>query len=97
MLHMVRDLPFAFFSDPELMLILAAAPIAVCYGSDRNSSVVFEEISSDMLRSLLRSCRGQHWLLLDSIAADGSGANNSSDSTQVSPDTRSSLSDISML
>lgn len=58
MLHKVCDLPSVFLSDPELMPILAAALTAACYGCDQNRSVVFEEIiSSDMLRSLLRSCR----------------------------------------
>ncbi|KAL6855941.1 hypothetical protein ACP4OV_018743 [Aristida adscensionis] len=44
-LHKVCDLPFVFFSDPELMPILAAALIAVCYGCDQNRSVVQQEIN----------------------------------------------------
>lgn len=94
-LHKVCDLPFVFFSDPELMPILAAALTAVCYGCDQNRSVVLQEISSDMLRSLLQSCRASGLAASDSITADGSGANNSSDSTQISPDTRNQLPDIS--
>lgn len=92
-LHKVCDLPFVFFSDPDLMPILAAALTAVCYGCDQNRSVVLQEISSDMLRSLLRSCRASG-LASDSVAVDGSGANNSGDS--ISPDTRNSQSDISI-
>uniref|UniRef100_A0ACD6A749 Uncharacterized protein n=1 Tax=Avena sativa TaxID=4498 RepID=A0ACD6A749_AVESA len=85
-LHKVCDLPFVFFSDPELMPILAAALTAVCYGCDQNRSVVLQEISSDMLGSLLRSCRASGLGTSDSIATD--------DSTQISLDTRNSLSDI---
>ena len=91
------DLPFVFFSDPELMPILAAALTAICYGCDQNRSVVLQEISSDMLSSLLRSCRASGLATSDPVAAaDGSGANNSGDATQISPDTRNSLSDISI-
>lgn len=96
-LHKVCDLPFVFFSDPELMPILAAALIAVCYGCDQNRSVVLQEVSSDMLCSLLRSCRSSGQTASDCIATGCSGANNSSDnSTQISLDFRNSLADISV-
>ncbi|TKW29811.1 hypothetical protein SEVIR_3G420000v4 [Setaria viridis] len=91
-LHKLCDLPFVFFSDPELMPILAAALIAVCYGCDQNRSVVQQEISTDMLRSLLKSCQTS-LTSPDSIAVDGSG-NNSSDNTQSLLDTRSPQGDI---
>ncbi|KAK7292183.1 hypothetical protein RIF29_07943 [Crotalaria pallida] len=56
-LHKVCDLPFIFFSDPELMPILAGTLVAACYGCEQNKFVVQQELSIDMLLSLLRSCR----------------------------------------
>ncbi|KXG36620.1 hypothetical protein SORBI_3002G363800 [Sorghum bicolor] len=89
-LHKVCDLPFVFFSDPELMPILAAALIAVCYGCDQNRSVVQQEISTDMLSCLLKSCQTSGSNSPDSTAVDGSG-NNSSESIL---DIRNSQGDI---
>lgn len=86
------DLPFVFFSDPKLMPILAAALIAVCYGCDQNLSVVQQEISTDMLRSLLKSCQTSGLTSPDSFAIDGSG-NNSGDNTKSLLDTRNSQGD----
>ncbi|GMI67380.1 hypothetical protein HRI_000407300 [Hibiscus trionum] len=56
-LHKVCDLPFMFFSDPELMPVLAGTLLAACYGCEQNKDVVQQELSMDMLLSLLRSCR----------------------------------------
>ncbi|PON68898.1 S phase cyclin A-associated protein in the endoplasmic reticulum, N-terminal [Parasponia andersonii] len=56
-LHKICDLPFVFFSDPELMPILASTLVAACYGCDQNKGVVQQEISTDMLLPLLESCR----------------------------------------
>ncbi|KAJ4713125.1 S phase cyclin A-associated in the endoplasmic reticulum [Melia azedarach] len=56
-LHKVCDLPFVFFSDPELMPVLAGTLVAACYGCEQNKAVVQQELSMDMLVSLLRSCR----------------------------------------
>ncbi|XVF50040.1 hypothetical protein PTKIN_Ptkin04bG0063100 [Pterospermum kingtungense] len=56
-LHKVCDLPFVFFSDPELMPVLAGTLLAACYGCEQNKDVVQQELSMDMLLSLLRSCR----------------------------------------
>ncbi|KAI5330191.1 hypothetical protein L3X38_029589 [Prunus dulcis] len=56
-IHKVCDLPFVFFSDPELMPVLAGTLVAACYGCEQNKGVVQQEISTDMLLSLLRSCR----------------------------------------
>lgn len=56
-LHKVCDLPFAFFSDPELMPVLAGTLLAACYGCEQNKAVVQQELSMDMLLSLLRSCK----------------------------------------
>ncbi|XP_006655951.1 uncharacterized protein LOC102704066 [Oryza brachyantha] len=95
-LHKVCDLPFVFFSDPELMPILAAALIAVCYGCDQNRSVVQQEISAEMLRSLIKSCNTPGQPASDSILLDGWGTNSSNDNTQILLDTRSSQGDISI-
>ncbi|CAN0870875.1 S phase cyclin A-associated protein in the endoplasmic reticulum [Linum grandiflorum] len=56
-LHKVCDLPFAFFSDPNLMPILAGTLVAACYACEQNKSVVQQELCVDMLLSLLKSCR----------------------------------------
>ncbi|KAK4750447.1 hypothetical protein SAY87_003929 [Trapa incisa] len=56
-LHKVCDLPFVFFSDPELMPVLAGTLVAACYGSEQNRSVVQQELSMEMLLSLLKSCK----------------------------------------
>ncbi|CAK7323248.1 unnamed protein product [Dovyalis caffra] len=56
-LHKICDLPFVFFSDPDLMPVLAGALVASCYGCEQNKCVVQQELSMDMLVSLLRSCR----------------------------------------
>ncbi|XP_077211453.1 uncharacterized protein LOC143846778 isoform X2 [Tasmannia lanceolata] len=56
-LHKVCDLPFVFFSDPELMPILAGTLVAACYGCEQNRGVLQQELSMDMLLSLLKSCR----------------------------------------
>lgn len=53
----ICDLPFVFFSDPELMPILASTLVAACYGCEQNKGVVQQELSMDMLLSLLKSCR----------------------------------------
>lgn len=56
-LHKVCDLPFVFFSDPELMPILAGTLVSACYGCEQNRGVVQQELSTDMLLSLVSSCR----------------------------------------
>ncbi|KAJ6697136.1 hypothetical protein OIU85_003491 [Salix viminalis] len=53
----ICDLPFVFFSDTELIPVLAGALVAACYGCEQNKCVVQQELSMDMLVSLLRSCR----------------------------------------
>ncbi|XP_039146295.1 uncharacterized protein LOC120283651 [Dioscorea cayenensis subsp. rotundata] len=79
-LHKVCDLPFVFFSDPELTPILAGTLIAACYGCDQNRGVVQQELSIDMLLSLLKSCRqGLLSLHSDSSPPDNSVPNDQSD------------------
>lgn len=56
-LHKVCDLPFVFFSDPELMPILAGTLVSACYGCEQNRGVVQQELSTEMLLSLVSSCR----------------------------------------
>ncbi|XP_057995374.1 uncharacterized protein LOC110656896 [Hevea brasiliensis] len=56
-LHKVYDLPFVFFSDPELMSVLGGMLVAACYGCEQNRSVVLQELSMDMILSLLTSCK----------------------------------------
>lgn len=56
-LHKICDLPFVFFSDTELIPVLAGALVAACYGCEQNKCVVQQELSMDMLVSLLQSCR----------------------------------------
>ncbi|KAK9053808.1 hypothetical protein SSX86_024882 [Deinandra increscens subsp. villosa] len=56
-LHKVCDLPFVFFSDPELMPVLAGTLVAACFASEQNKGVVQQELSIEMLISLLRSCK----------------------------------------
>uniref|UniRef100_A0A0E0DZK9 S phase cyclin A-associated protein in the endoplasmic reticulum N-terminal domain-containing protein n=1 Tax=Oryza meridionalis TaxID=40149 RepID=A0A0E0DZK9_9ORYZ len=88
--------PPYFTSDPELMPILATALIAVCYGCDQNRSVVQQEISTEMLRSLIKSCKTPGLAASDSILLDGWGTNSSSDNTQILLDTRNPQGDISI-
>ncbi|KAF2311242.1 hypothetical protein GH714_021135 [Hevea brasiliensis] len=56
-LHKVYDLPFVFFSDPELMPVWGGMLVAACYGCEQNRSVVLQELSMDMVLSLLTSCK----------------------------------------
>ncbi|GAU24652.1 hypothetical protein TSUD_208780 [Trifolium subterraneum] len=82
-LHKVCDLPFVFFSDPELMPILAGTLVAACYGCEQNKFMVQQELSVDMLLSLLRSCRNvapatQFNSNLDNIPTDESSGSNQS-------------------
>lgn len=46
-----------FFSDPDLMPILAGTLVAACFGCEQNKGVVQQELSVDMLLSLLTSCK----------------------------------------
>ncbi len=78
------------------MPILATALIAVCYGCDQNRSVVQQEISTEMLRSLIKSCKTPGLAASDSILLDGWGTNSSSDNTQILLDTRNPQGDISI-
>ncbi|XP_047337958.1 S phase cyclin A-associated protein in the endoplasmic reticulum-like isoform X2 [Impatiens glandulifera] len=56
-LHKVCDLPFVFFSDAELMPVLTGTLVAACYGCEQNKGIVQQELSTDMILSLLNSCK----------------------------------------
>ncbi|KAJ9560220.1 hypothetical protein OSB04_005380 [Centaurea solstitialis] len=77
--------PQFFTSDPDLMPVLAGTLVAACFGSEQNKGVVQQELSIEMLLSLLKSCR--------SGAQSGSTQVNPpiddpSESTQSGPETR---------
>ncbi|XP_051116800.1 uncharacterized protein LOC127241682 isoform X2 [Andrographis paniculata] len=73
-LHKVCDLPFVFFSDPELMPVLASTLVAASYGCEQNKAVIQQELSIDMFLQCLKSCKTIH-------ATDDSG-----ESKQMAPD-----------
>ncbi|KAA8541004.1 hypothetical protein F0562_024858 [Nyssa sinensis] len=80
-LHKVSDLPFVFFSDPELMPILAGTLVASCFGCEQNKGVVQQELSPDMLLSLVRSCKNglpavHSGSTLESLLTDSSNESN---------------------
>ncbi|XP_052180072.1 uncharacterized protein LOC127793270 isoform X2 [Diospyros lotus] len=87
-LHKVCDLPFVFFSDPELMPVLAATLVATCFGCEQNKDVVQQELSTDMLLSLIRSCRNG----LPAVQSSSTSANPltecASESNQLGPESR---------
>ncbi|GMH31548.1 hypothetical protein Nepgr_033392 [Nepenthes gracilis] len=56
-LHKLCDLPFVFFSDLELMPVLAGTLVAACFQCEQNKGVVQQELSTEMLLSLIRSCK----------------------------------------
>lgn len=81
-----------FFSDPELMPVLASTLVAACYGCEQNKSVVQQELSMDMLVSLLRSCKNN----LPVPAVQSTSAQENDDSNEFNPngpETRKSLTD----
>ncbi|BAT76540.1 hypothetical protein LR48_Vigan01g275200 [Vigna angularis] len=82
-LHKVCDLPFVFFSDPELMPVLAGTLVAACYGCEQNKFVVQQELSVDMLLSLLRSCRNAAPATQLNSALDNSTTDESSEYNQL--------------
>ncbi|XP_008792749.2 S phase cyclin A-associated protein in the endoplasmic reticulum-like isoform X1 [Phoenix dactylifera] len=94
-LHKVCDLPFVFFSDPELTPILAGTLVAACYGCDQNRGVVQQELSTEMLLSLLKSCRqGLLSVQSDSLPQDGNAASDPSEGNQTVAEARKPQSEI---
>lgn len=90
------DLPFVFFSDPELMPILASTLVAACYGCEQNKGVVQQEISMEMLLSLLRSCRNALPGVRSNLILDSSRMDDSSECNTVGPESRKLLMDVSL-
>ncbi|XP_042470368.1 uncharacterized protein LOC122052750 isoform X1 [Zingiber officinale] len=90
-LHKICDLPFVFFSDPDLTPILAGTLVAACYGCDQNRDIVLQELSIDMLLSLLKSCK-QRLLSVqhDSLQPNVSMTNGVIDSNQMGSDSKRS-------
>lgn len=82
-LHKVCDLPFVFFSDPDLMPVLAGTLVAACFGSEQNKGVVQQELSIEMLLSLLKSCKNG-----SSLSQVNPTMDESTESTQSGPETR---------
>ncbi|KAK7388896.1 hypothetical protein VNO78_23723 [Psophocarpus tetragonolobus] len=93
-LHKVCDLPFVFFSDPELMPILASTLVAACYGCEQNKFVVQQELSVDMLLSLLRSCKNAVPATQLNSTLDNSTADESSECNQLGTEIRKPQVDI---
>ena len=90
------DLPFVFFSDPELMPILAGTLVAACYGCEQNKGVVQQEVSMDMLLSLLRSCRNALPGVRSNSILDSTRMDDSSECNTVGPESRKLLMDVSL-
>ena len=91
----VCDLPFVFFSDPELTPILASTLAAACYGCDQNRGLVLQELSVDMLLSLLKSCRqGVVAANSDISPQDNSLSSDLCDGTQLAQEARKPQADI---
>lgn len=91
----VCDLPFVFFSDPELMPILAGTLVAACYGCEQNKGLVQQEINIDMLLSLLRSCRNVLPVLRSNSNTDNNGpVDDSSECNHLSLDFKKAQVDI---
>ncbi|KAH7436114.1 hypothetical protein KP509_05G003300 [Ceratopteris richardii] len=88
-LHKICDLPFAFFSDPSLMPALVGTLLSVCYGSEQNRDVVREELSMEMLLSLLKSSRTENLADKDIVVSEASSIPHS-DETDSAPQNSSS-------
>uniref|UniRef100_A0A5B7ANZ2 S phase cyclin A-associated protein in the endoplasmic reticulum N-terminal domain-containing protein n=1 Tax=Davidia involucrata TaxID=16924 RepID=A0A5B7ANZ2_DAVIN len=93
-LHKVSDLPFVFFSDPELMPILAGTLVASCFGCEQNKGVVQQELSTDMLLSLVRSCKNGLPAVQSSSTLDSPPTDTSNESNQLGSESRKLHGDI---
>lgn len=90
------DLPFVFFSDTALMPILAGTLVAACYGCEQNKCVVQQEVSMDMLLSLLKSCRNTSPGARSNLMMDSSQMDEHSECNAVGHESRKLLMDISL-
>lgn len=89
-------MPFVFFSDPELMPILASTLVAACYGCEQNKGVVQQELSMDMLLSLLKSCRNVLPVTQPNSTLENLSVDDSSECNQQSSESRKSQGDSSL-
>ncbi|KAK2970333.1 hypothetical protein RJ640_003301 [Escallonia rubra] len=90
----VCDLPFVFFSDPELMPVLAATLVAACFECEQNKGVVQQELSLDMLLSLLKSCRNGLPGFHSRLTLENNSADESTESNQLVQEYRKLHGDI---
>lgn len=83
----VCDLPFVFFSDPELMPIIASTLVAASYGCEQNKAVIQQELSMDMLIPSLKSCKSSN--------QNGVSSDDSAESNQTGPESKKVQADAS--
>lgn len=84
-----------FFSDPELMPILAGTLVAACYGCEQNKGVVQQELSMEMLLSLLKSCR-QGLVTIQSEPPATDMTDDPCDGNQLLPESKKLQGDLSI-
>lgn len=84
----VCDLPFVFFTDPELMPVLAGTLVAACFGSEQNKGIIQQELSTDMILSLLKACRSSL------PTAHASSGDDSGVSNQLIPESKNPSTDL---
>ena len=78
------------------MPILAGTLVAACYGCEQNKGVVQQEVSMDMLLSLLRSCRNALPGVRSNSILDSTRMDDSSECNTVGPESRKLLMDVSL-
>lgn len=71
------------------MPVLAGALVSACYGSEQNKGVVQQELSMDMLLSLLKSCRNL-------VPANNLLAEEPNESNQQNSEVKKSHGDVSV-
>ncbi|PIN17308.1 hypothetical protein CDL12_10021 [Handroanthus impetiginosus] len=88
-LHKVCDLPFVFFSDPELMPVLASTLVAAAYGCEQNKAVIQQELSMDMLLPSLKLCKNITSVNQTMSSHNSPPAEDSGEPNQMGPERRS--------
>lgn len=76
------------------MPILAGILVAACYGCEQNKGVVQQELSVDMLLSLLRSCRNAPSAVRSNPVLENLPPEDSSESNQLISEVKKSQGDI---
>uniref|UniRef100_A0A803M0X6 S phase cyclin A-associated protein in the endoplasmic reticulum N-terminal domain-containing protein n=1 Tax=Chenopodium quinoa TaxID=63459 RepID=A0A803M0X6_CHEQI len=95
-LHKVCDLPIAFFSDPELMPILAGTLVAVCFGCEQNKGVVQQELSTEMILSLVKFWKSSLPLVRSKSPTGNPSVEDSTESSSVTLERKKLQSDASV-